>query len=412
MNLKLLTLILISIDLNNSQHCNKDGECDGGDDITNYDKGNILIFHLLIHNKKQFLFLVSNEIHKKISDAMKNYLPCKSEKCSCHIDVLKSDLKPYENGITREMLDEVKRFGILYQIIDNKIYRQTDCNFPSRCSGVEYFIKQVMKSTKLSNMEIVINVRDYPQIHHQYGPQGPVLSFSKTNQYKDIMYPAWSFREGGPAIKLFPTGLGRFDLLRELLSKAAEEFPWNKKLSKAFFRGSRTSDERDPIVLLSRSDPNLVDAQYTKNQAWKSPADTLNAEPAEEVSFEDHCKFKYLFNYRGVAASFRFKHLFLCKSLVFHVGDEWKEFFYDSLKPWVHYIPVDSRSKEDDLKQMLKFFENNQDLAQEIAQRGHEMIMENLRLKDVECYWRKLLTFYGKLVKFNVEKNPQLIEIK
>ena len=49
---------------------------------------------------------------------------------------------------------------------------------------------------------------------------------------------------------------------------------------------------------------------------------------------------RYLFNFRGVAASFRYKHLFLCKSLVFHVGDAWLEFFYRALRPWVHYIPV------------------------------------------------------------------------
>lgn len=47
---------------------------------------------------------------------------------------------------------------------------------------------------------------------------------------------------------------------------------WEKKQSKAFFRGSRTSEERDPLILLSRTDPELVDAQYTKNQAWKSDA--------------------------------------------------------------------------------------------------------------------------------------------
>ena len=107
------------------------------------------------------------------------------------------------------------------------------------------------------------------------------------------------------------------------------------------FRGSRTSDERDPLVLLSRRRPDLVDAQYTKNQAWKSEADTLGAKPAEELKLEDHCQYKYLFNFRGVAASFRLKHLFLCNSLVFHVGDEWLEFFYEALKPWVHYVPVD-----------------------------------------------------------------------
>ena len=43
-------------------------------------------------------------------------------------------------------------------------------------------------------------------------------------------------------------------------------------------------------------------------------------DPSPEVSLEDHCKFKYLFNFRGVAASFRLKHLFMCKSLVLHVG--------------------------------------------------------------------------------------------
>lgn len=49
-------------------------------------------------------------------------------------------------------------------------------------------------------------------------------------------------------------------------------WPWVKKNDKAFFRGSRTSEERDPLILLSRSNPDLVDAKYTKNQAWKSDA--------------------------------------------------------------------------------------------------------------------------------------------
>ncbi len=35
---------------------------------------------------------------------------------------------------------------------------------------------------------------------------------------------------------------------------------------------NRTSAERDPLVILSRDDGDLVDAQYTKNQAWKSDA--------------------------------------------------------------------------------------------------------------------------------------------
>jgi protein glucosyltransferase len=88
----------------------------------------------------------------------------------------------------------------------------------------------------------------------------------------DIKYPAWTFWEGGPSISVFPHGLGRWDLLRKSLAKASKEFPWEKKEGKAFFRGSRTSAERDALIYLSRKRPDLVDAQYTKNQAWKSDA--------------------------------------------------------------------------------------------------------------------------------------------
>ena len=43
-----------------------------------------------------------------------------------------------------------------------------------------------------------------------------------------------------------------------------------KKFFSTIDRGSRTNGERDNLVRLSREDSALVDAQYTKNQAWKS----------------------------------------------------------------------------------------------------------------------------------------------
>jgi protein glucosyltransferase len=119
------------------------------------------------------------------------------------------------------------------------------------------------------------------------------MSFSKTPREKDIMYPAWTFWEGGPAVwPIYPTGLGRWDVQRDLLMKQAVKWPWENKESKGFFIGSRTSAERDPLILLSREQPDLVNASYTKNQAWKSDADTLGAPPAKEVKLEDHCNYK------------------------------------------------------------------------------------------------------------------------
>ncbi|XP_034032226.1 protein O-glucosyltransferase 1 isoform X1 [Thalassophryne amazonica] len=351
-----------------------------------------------------------NKLREQVSNAVKGYTACNPVNCSCHLSVLQHDLLPFKEGISEDdMAATVKRgVGTHYQVIGHKLYRENNCMFPARCSGVEHFILEVID--RLPDLEMVVNVRDYPQVPSWVQPMLPVFSFSKTADYHDIMYPAWTFWEGGPAVwPIYPTGLGRWDLMREDLQKSAAQWPWNKKVSKAFFRGSRTSAERDPLILLSRDDPQLVDAEYTKNQAWKSEKDTLGRPPAKEIPLVDHCKYKYLFNFRGVAASFRLKHLFLCGSLVFHVGDEWQEFFYSQLKPWVHYIPV----KQDlsDVRDLLLFVKENDAIAQEITTRGEEFILNHLQMQDIYCYWERLLTEFSKLLTYKPKRRNDYSQI-
>lgn len=347
---------------------------------------------------------------RNMNESLRSYVPCQDDdrSCSCHSPVIDDDLRMWsESGITQELFLRSKSRGIHYQVIDHKLYRGEECLFPFRCSGVEHFLLEIVD--ELPDLEFVLNTRDWPQAHKRYEPL-PVLSFSKTADYADIMYPAWTFWAGGPAISLYPTGIGRWDLQRTIISDTAHHrWPWDKKRDVGFFRGSRTSPERDPLIRLSREKPDLVDAQYTKNQAWKSAEDTLGRPAATEVSFQDHCEYKYLFNFRGVAASFRLKHLFLCKSLVFHVGHEWLEFFYPALKPWVHYIPV--RTDLSDVQDLLEFARENDRLVQQIAERGYDLVWKHLTMEDVTCYWLRLLTKYSQLLKYKVVRDKSLKRI-
>jgi len=125
---------------------------------------------------------------------------------------------------------------------------------------------------------------------------------------------------------------------------------------------------------------------------------------AELVALENHCGYRYLFNFRGVAASFRYKHLFLCGSLVFQVGDKWQEFFYPALKPWVHYIPVEEDLS--DAEQLLDWAANHQAEAQAIADRGFAFVRDNLRQEDVRDYWRELLGQYARLQRWAPKLEP------
>ncbi|KAM8903346.1 protein O-glucosyltransferase 1 [Spinachia spinachia] len=351
-----------------------------------------------------------NELRDKIANAVNRYTPCNPVNCSCHLSVLRDDLRPFKGRISEDVMATTVQRGVgtHYQIIGHKLYREHNCMFPARCSGVEHFILEVID--RLPDLEMVVNVRDYPQVPTWVQPTLPVFSFSKTGDYQDIMYPAWTFWEGGPAVwPIYPTGLGRWDLMRDDLKKSSARWPWKQKESKGFFRGSRTSPERDPLILLSREAPELVDAEYTKNQAWKSERDTLGSPAAKEIPLIDHCKYKYLFNFRGVAASFRLKHLFLCGSLVFHVGDEWQEFFYPQLQPWVHYIPV----KQDlsDVRELLQFVQENDAVARDIATRGKEFIVDHLRMRDVSCYWERLLAEFGRLLAYKPKRKENYNQI-
>lgn len=352
------------------------------------------------------------EYLENISKAASDHVSCKVESCStCHDQVIKADLAIFSEGITKEMVTKAGQISrtTKYQIVGGKLYRSQDCMFPFRCEGIEHFLLQLVGS--LPDAEFIVNTRDWPQLSKYVQDKLPIFSFSKTEEFYDIMYPAWAFWGGGPAIGLYPRGLGRWDQHRDSLGEAASQNPWELKSDLAFFRGSRTSSERDPLVLLARKCPKVADAQYTKNQAWKSPKDTLGMEAAKEASLESHCDYKYLFNYRGVAASFRLKHLFLCRSLVFHVGSEWLEFFYPALKPWVHYIPVPGNADQGEIFQLLEFFKEHQDLARGIAENGAKFVEEQLRMEDVTCYWDKLVRAYTKLLQYKVEWDPSLILI-
>lgn len=342
---------------------------------------------------------------------------------NCYDQQWKNDFKIWDKSekITEnDFKGAMKRasYPVKYQIIDGKLFRgggrdgKGRCTFQMRCEGIEYMLNRVIKKygSKLKkNIEFALNDFDHPQI--SYGEKLPIFSFSKPkgNKYSDIIYPCWAFWAGGPCVKTEPDCLGRWDLKIKTLGKKANEFPWEKKKNVAFFRGSRTSSERDPLIQLSVKYPELVEARYVKNQAWKSDADTLHLPPAEEIPLEDHCQYKYLFNFRGVAASFRFRHLFLCNSLVFHVGNEWIEFHYVGMKPWVHYIPV----KQDlsDAEELIQWAMKNDDIAKIIAKNGNEMVLNNLKLTDVRDYWYQVLYKYSSLTDWEAKLDTDAVAV-
>ena len=90
------------------------------------------------------------------------------------------------------------------------------------------------------------------------------------------------------------------------------------------------------------------------------------------------------------------------------MGDEWLEYFYPAMKPWIHYIPVPKHADEEELYNLIEFARDNPDIAEKIAEAGADFIDKHLRMEDVLCYWRKLLESYTNLLTYKVVRDPTL----
>lgn len=324
-------------------------------------------------------------------------------------DVAVAQLAPWRTtGIRRQDLDAARALDrplVRYQVLGGRLYRDTACYFPPRCQGIEHFLLEI--APRLPDVEFLVNVQDYPVTRIESSL--PVFSFSKIPaEHADILYPAWAFWEGGPALAVIPTW--RWDVSRKDLLAAGEALSWQEKKPVLFFRGSRTNASRDPYVLHARQHPGLWDVRYILNQSQKETeyvTQVLKIAPAEPVSPRDHCAWRYLLNFDGLTASFRLKNLLACGGLVFYVEPKWVEFFYSKLVPGEPYVPLSL--DVDEAARTVASLQADDARAQKIAQNGREFITKHLTLAHVRRYWLDLLGEYASLQRFQPQRDPSLV---
>lgn len=331
---------------------------------------------------------------------------------SFYHDVAAAQLAPWRKaGIRREDLDKARALGrplVKYQILAGRLYRDEKCYFPPRCAGIEHFLLEI--APKLPNLEFLVNVQDHP-VTSIRSPL-PVFSFSKIpSEHADILYPAWAFWEGGPALQVIPDW--RWDLTRRDLLDAGNAIPWEEKKPLVFFRGSRTNETRDPYVLHSKEQPGLWDVRYTLNQSQQQTdyvTNVLKLTPAEPIPPRDHCAYRYLLNFDGVAASFRLKNVLACGGLVFYVEPKWVEFFYAKLVPGEHYVPLSLDVEE--AAHTVEALRADDARARRIAKNGRDFIARHLTLEHVRRYWLDLLQDYASLQRFKAQRDPSLVPVE
>jgi hypothetical protein len=126
----------------------------------------------------------------------------------------------------------------------------------------------------------------------------------------------------------------------------------------------------------------------------------------DSVDFQDHWKYKFLFDLDGAGFSGRFLPFLESRSLVFRVAG-FRQWFDERLVAWRHFVPVDGRLHG--VWHLIAYFGgtgrglrgdgNGHDReGEKIAEEGRDWAARVLRKEDMEVYMFRLLLEWARIV--------------
>ena len=109
----------------------------------------------------------------------------------------------------------------------------------------------------------------------------------------------------------------------------------------------------------------------------------------------EQAKFKYIVNVQNNGFADRLWRILALKVVVLQEMHAFREFFYDMLIPWVHYVPI--KTDLSDLCEKIQWAKDNDDKARIIAENAHEFVRNQLSLDNINLYVATLIHRIGEL---------------
>jgi len=252
-------------------------------------------------------------------------------------------------------------------------------------------IALLCKTTGLPDMTFLLSVNDGLNLKEGV----PIFAMCKKKSEQIVLLPDYEI-------------LGeRYQVLKGRNIEKTE-FPWQYKKTKLIWRGSTAQLwtpltemhlpylSRVKLCELSQQHPDLIDAKFTIFAQGGENIPYLRKFEGTKVAFEEQldCKYAILIDGNTCAYSTSGWKLF-GNFLIFKPDSNWIQWYYPSLQPWVHYVPV--KSNLEDLLEKLGWALTHDDDAQKIAQACRDFALTHLTIEDDLTYLYFVLERYSRL---------------
>ncbi|ROW12721.1 hypothetical protein VMCG_00296 [Cytospora schulzeri] len=248
----------------------------------------------------------------------------------------------------------------------------------------------------------------------------PIFSQSKISSYNDIIYPSpWYWADKVPY-------------------EENKDYSWDTKKDQLYWRGSTTGgfsrnggwrrqhrqrfvqkiNAADQAKILANRGDESSPSWETKEVPRGDYKDIINVQfshvgqcdqgdcdaqveffqVGSRVEQQDAWQYKYLLDIDGNAFSGRFYAFLKSRSLIYKFSI-FREWHYEWIKAWAHYIPLSLHG--DEWLEAVRFFGDG-DLgkkeAERLALQGRNWANKVLRKEDMEVWFFRLLLEYGRVI--------------
>eukprot|EP00056_Hartaetosiga_gracilis_P010463 m.154581 g.154581 ORF g.154581 m.154581 type:complete len:373 (+) comp13318_c0_seq2:86-1204(+) len=230
----------------------------------------------------------------------------------------------------------------------------------------------------------------------------PLFSWCSTDNHFDIVLPTYKMTKGMLQGK-------DLEKVQKVDAEAYGVASWDDKKEVAFFRGRPSNEMRVQGMLMSKEHPDMLDIRVTKNQFNYFPdeqakVDHRNFEKkygpkANLQPISSFFKYKYLLSIDGTVAAYRLGTLLAGNSVIFKQESDYYEHFYNGMKPFVHYVPINRNLS--DLLEKVNYARDHDNEMRRISQNAREFTRKHLRMPDVYCYHFLALQRYASLQTYS-----------
>ncbi|CAG0894709.1 unnamed protein product [Cyprideis torosa] len=277
-----------------------------------------------------------------------------------------------------------------YVIRRNRVFRKCYGEHVGFNLFVDNILLSLSRKYLLPEFEMMVNLGDWPQINEERWNL-PMFSWCGSKGYRDIVMPTYDLTEA----TLNAMDTVAVDIL-SVLGDGGEEPspPWNQKISKGFWRGRDSREDRLRLVKLSKENWDILEANLTRMFFFRDRLEEFNESLAEPIALYKFFDYKYQISLDGTVAAYRLPYLLAGSSAVFKQDSTYYEHFYSLLHPSTHFIPI--QSDLSDLISKLRWAQRSDSTMQRVSLNARKFVLQHLLPRDILCYYSVLLEHWAR----------------